>query len=141
MMKMAFSTIAIFLLVATTIAVAQGNSGESSSSSNGPAAKLRADLIKAAQNGHLTDSQKDSMKNAAAALHKAAQAKQSGEKIDRDEVKKAMSDIKSIINSDAFQPEDKAAVQADLEALKEKAKEARGRRGRGPLRQLFGAGR
>lgn len=35
------------------------------------------------------------------------------------------SDLKKVTDSDAFQPEDKQAVKADLEAMKEKAKESR----------------
>lgn len=105
---------------------------------NGPGAKLRADLIKAVQNGHLTDEQKSSMQNAGAALRAAAQARQSGEKVDRSSVKKAFADIKKVTDSDAFRPEDKEAVQADLEAVKEKVKESRGGRRRGLFRGSMG---
>jgi len=108
---------------------------------DGPGAKLRADLIKAVQNGHLTDEQKSSMQNAGAALREAAKSKRNGEKVDRDAVKKAFSDIKKIVNSDAFQPEDQQAVKADMEAVKEKVKEAGGGRRRGGLfRQVLGGG-
>lgn len=123
-------------LMAATFSVAQDGSAEPST--NGPGAKLRADLVKAVQNGHLTDDQKKSMQSAGAALREAAQARQSGEKVDRAAVKKAFSDIKKITDSDAFQPEDKQAVKADLEAMKEKAKESRGGRRRGLFRGFIG---
>ena len=138
MKKIVFLVLAILLGTLTSIAVAQESSSEPAQDS--PAAKLRTDLTKAVQNGHLTDAQKSSMQSAAASLREAAQARQNGEKIDRDAVKKAFSDIKNVANSDAFQPEDKAAVKADLEAMKEKAKEARGGRRRGPFRQVLGGG-
>jgi len=120
--------------------IAGGQSSSPESENNGPAAKLRADLIKAVQNGHLTDAQKTSMQNAGTTLREAARARQNGEKVDRDAVKKAFSDIKKVVDSNAFQPEDKQAVKADLEAMKEKAREARGGRRRGPLRQILGGG-
>lgn len=138
MNKIVFVVFAILLGLSASIAVAQDNSSEPAR--NGPAAKLRADLTKAVQNGHLTDAQKSTMQSAAASLREAAQARQNGEKVDRDAVKKAFSDIKNVVNSDAFQPDDKEAVKADLEAMKEKAKEARGGRHRGPFRQILGGG-
>ena len=119
---------AILLCAITSIVVAQDTSAEPAK--EGPMVKLRADLIKGVENGHLSDAQKTTMQNAGAVLRKVAQARQSGGSVDRSAVKKALSDIKGIVNSDAFEPEDQAAVKADLEALKEKAKEARQGQGR-----------
>lgn len=130
----------VFAVVLCLSCVAGAQDGSSEPAKDGPGAKLRADLIKAVQNGHLTDEQKTSMQNAAAALREAGKARQSGQKVDRDAVKKAFSEIKKVVNSDAFQPQDKQAVQADLEAVKEKVKESRGGRRRGPLRQILGGG-
>jgi hypothetical protein len=137
MKRMGFALFAVLLSLACMTA-AQDNSAEPPQ--NGPGAKLRADLKKAVQNGHLTDEQKSSMQSAGAALRQAAEARQSGQKVDRNAVKKAFSDIKKVADSDAFQPEDKQAVKADLEAMKEKGKEARGGRRRGIFRQALGGG-
>jgi len=124
------------LLSVATFAGAQESSAEPAA--NGPGAKLRGDLIKAVQNGHLTDEQKASMQNAGSALREAVKARQNGEQVDRAAVKKAFSDIKKVTDSDAFRPEDKQAVKADLEAMKEKARESRGGRRRGLFRGVMG---
>ncbi len=127
MKRVIFGRIAILLLAVNSIAIAQD--AASDATKNGPMTKLRADLTRAVQNGHLTDTQKNIMQHATTTLRQAAQDRQNGEKVDRDAVKKALSDIKEIINSDAFLPEDKEVVKADLEALKEKVRESReGRR-------------
>jgi hypothetical protein len=135
MNRIGFALFAV-LLSLSGIAGAQDSSAEPAQ--NGPGAKLRADLKKAVQNGHLTDEQKSSMQNAGATLRRAAEARQNGQKVDREAVKKAFSDIKKVTDSDAFQPEDKLAVKADLEAVKEKAKEGRGGKRRGVFRQALG---
>lgn len=75
------------------------------------------------------------MQNAATRLRQAAEARQNGRKVDRDTVKKALTDIKGVIDSGAFRPEDQEAVNADLEALKEKIHSARGRRRFGRMGQ------
>jgi hypothetical protein len=55
-------------------------------------------------------------------------------------VKNAFSSIRKVVNSDAFTPEDKEAVKADLEAMKEKAKESGGGRHHGLLRRFVSGG-
>ena len=130
----------VFAVMFCLVCLAGAQDGSSEAAKNGPGAKLRADLIKAVQNGHLMDAQKSSMKNAGAALREAASARQNGQKVDRDAVKKAFSDIKKVVDSDAFQPDDKQEVKADLEALKEKVKESRGGRRHGLFRQVLGGG-
>jgi type II secretory pathway component PulJ len=120
--------IVVLFFAIASIAVARADSGASATSADSPMAKLRVDLRKAVENGRLSDAQQETMRNVAATLRQAAEARQQGQKVDRGAVKKAFSDIKDITNSDAFQPEDKQAVKADLEAVKEHAKEARAQR-------------
>ena len=68
-------------------------------------------------------------------MREAAQAQQNGGTVDRDAMKKAMSDIKQIADSGAFQPEDAQAVKADLAAMQGAVdKEKRTRR---PLADLL----
>jgi hypothetical protein len=52
----------VFAVVFCLLCVAGGQDSSSETAKNGPGAKVRADLIKAVQNGHLTDAQKSSMK-------------------------------------------------------------------------------
>lgn len=134
--------IGLVLVVASLFLATLAGAQESSAqpAGNGAGAKLRADLIKAVQNGHLTDAQKTSMQNAGSVLREAAKARQNGQQVDRNAVKKAFSDIKKVTDSDAFRPEDKQAVKADLEAMKEKARESRGGKRRGIFRGLLGGG-
>jgi len=102
---------------------------------NGSGAKLREDLRKAVMNGNLTDPQKSTLQQAGAAMREAAQAKQNGGSVDRDAVKKTMSDIKQIADSGAFQPEDAQAVKADLAAMQ--GAMDKGKRTRRPLADLL----
>src|SRR5262249_27697913 len=104
-------------------------------SDNSPGAKLRTDLRKAVMNGNLTDAQKNTLQQAGATMREAAQARQNGGTVDRDAMKKAISDIKQIADSGAFQPEDAQAVKADLAAMQGAVdKEKRTRR---PLADLL----
>ena len=126
------------VLLFAPLAGAQESSGDAAATQ--PGAKLRADLVRAVQNGHLTDEQKSSMKDAGTTLRDAVTARQNGQQVDRAAVKKAFSEIKKVTDSDAFRPEDKQAVKADLEAMKEKAKDAGGGRRRGLFRGFLGGG-
>ena len=136
-MKKLACAVLLFLACAPLLA-AQTTTNSTSDSNGTPTSKLRDDLRKAIQNGNLSDQQKTTMQNAGAALRAAAEARQNGEKVDRSSVKKAFSDIEKVTNSNAFRPEDQQAVKADLEAIKEKASQARGGRRHGLFRQ-FGA--
>jgi hypothetical protein len=98
---------------------------------DGPLTKLREDLAIAIRNANLTDSQKRTLDDATSRLREAAQSKQSGGKVDRKSVKKALSDIRKIAESGAFQPSDLAAIKADLDTLRD----AGGRSRRGVLRR------
>lgn len=69
-MKNFLFCVCALLLCLSSLAAAQDGSTEPAN--DGPGAKLRADLVKAVQNGHLTDEQKSSMQNAATALREAA---------------------------------------------------------------------
>lgn len=127
-MNRAVSGLLAFLLVAGVTAVAQDSPGGDPPAGGGLMAKLRDDLKKGVENGHLTDTQKETLKSAGVTLREAAQAKQNDETVDRKAVKKAFSDIKKIVDSDAFQPEDQAAIKTDIQAIKDKARESRGGR-------------
>jgi hypothetical protein len=50
--------LAVFAVVFCLLCVAGAQDSPPEATSNGPGAQLRADLIKAVQNGHLTDAQK-----------------------------------------------------------------------------------
>lgn len=84
-----------------------------------PFGKLRSDLATAVKNANLTGDQKKTLQDAGDRLRAAGEARQSGGKIDRGSVKKAFSEIRKVAESGAFQPEDSAAVKADLDALRE----------------------
>ena len=112
MRRVLFGMVATAMVLGAAMAGAQENG-------NGPGAKLRTDLRKAVMNGNLTDAQKNSLQQAGAAMREAAKAKQNGSSVDRDAVKKAMSDIKQIADSGAFQPGDAQAVKADLAAMQD----------------------
>lgn len=89
------------------------------SAATGPLAKLRADLTRALKNATLSESQKKTLQDAGTRLREAAQARQEGGKVDRKSVKKALDQIRKVAESGAFQPDDAAAVKADLDAMRE----------------------
>lgn len=93
-----------------------------------PLEKLRADLKKAIERANLTPAQQETLDAATSTLRNAATARQSGERVDRDKVKKAFADIKKVAESGAFQPEDVQAVKADMEAMKQAFQQKGGRR-------------
>ena len=128
MRRILCGAIAVAIALCAAVVAAQQNG-------NGPGAKLREDLRKAVMNGNLTDSQKTTLQQAGAAMREAAQAKQNGGSVDRDAVKKAMSDIKQVADSGAFQPEDARAVKADLAAMQNAFD--KGKRTRRPLADLL----
>lgn len=107
------------LWIAGPMAAQQNGNSTNASAPSGPGAKLRTDLAKAVQNGHMTDEQKKTLQDAGAKLREAAQARQNGDKPDLSSVKKALGDIKKVAESGAFQPDDAAAVKADLEAMQQ----------------------
>lgn len=94
---------------------------------SGPMAKLRTDLATAVKNANLNDSQKKTLQDAGARLKAAGQARQDGNKVDRGSVKKALEEIRKVAESGAFQPDDAAAVKADLDALKQASGRSRRR--------------
>jgi hypothetical protein len=102
-----------------TVALSAGPQGkeQSAPASDGPAAKLRQDLATAVRNGTLNDDQNEMLKDAGSRLREAREAKQNGDQVDRDSVKKAFAEIREVTQSGAFKPEDEAAVKADLDAL------------------------
>jgi hypothetical protein len=73
--------------------------------------KLQTDLNTAIANAKLTDDQKKTLEEARANLS-AARGK------DRAAVRKALSDVRSIMQSDAFRPEDRQMIRKDLQRLR-----------------------
>jgi len=133
MRQMIWSAVVALLCAAGPVAAQQNGPDSGASQPSGPAAKLRTDLAQAVQNANLNDDQKKMLQDAGEKLRKARQARENGEKPDRGSVKKALDEIKKVSDSGAFQPDDAAAVKADLEAMQQN----RGGRGR---RRLFGRG-
>jgi len=128
MKQIILGMILAMLWSAGPLAAQQNDNTASAPAPSGPGAKLRTDLAKAVQNGNLTDAQKKTLQDAGTKLREAAQARQNGEKPDLSSVKKALGDIKKLADSGAFQPDDAAAVKADLDAMKQ-GRGGNGRRG------------
>jgi hypothetical protein len=130
MKKLIYSLIVSGLFAAALVAGPQ-NQEQSAPPASGPAAKLRQDLTKAVRNATLRDDQKKMLEDAGSRLREAGEARRSGEKVDRGSVKIALGEIRKVTESGAFEPEDEAAVKADLDNLREAHKGPRRRfRGR-----------
>jgi uncharacterized protein YaaN involved in tellurite resistance len=85
--------------------------------------KLREHLTVAIANATLSEDQERMLRAAGETLRTASEAKQAGGSVDRDGVKQAFADIKTVLESDAFRPEDAKQVKADMEAVQKAMRE------------------
>lgn len=94
--------------------------------------KLRDHLNTAIANAKLTDEQRQKMEAARAALAPMAQRKRraAGQPPDRQAMRKAMMDLREVLQSGAFREEDRALIQNDLKELRKQGLRA-GKRQRG----------
>jgi pantothenate synthetase len=114
--KLIYSLILTELFAVALVAGPQGQE-QPAQPPSGPAAKVRQDLATAVRNATLSDDQKRALEDAGSRLRAAREARQSGDKVDRKSLKKALDEIRQVSESGAFKPEDQAAVKADLDAL------------------------
>lgn len=84
----------------------------------GPLVRISEDLQQGISRATLTDSQKSELNADLDTLKQAREARQSGESVDRGQVRKALKSIQKYVNSGVFQAEDQKALQQDFESLR-----------------------
>ncbi len=106
--------ISTLLLVSTNSSVflaAQENA-------NSPVARLRSDIQRAIQNGSPTESELATLQKALGTLREAREAREQGERVDRQRVQSALMEAEKVFQSNSFRPADRQAVRHDIEDIR-----------------------
>lgn len=83
-----------------------------------PLVKLVDDLHNAMSQANLTETQRSHLQADSAALQAAREARDQGRPIDRQKVAAAVRDLKSVLDSNAFQSADKQVLLVDIQVLR-----------------------
>ena len=112
MLKVFFVSTVLLFSSGTTVSAGQ------EARANGPAARLRADIRRAIENGNPTEDELATLQKSLATLKDARSAREQGRPVDRQAVENALAGAKKVFQSDSFRAADRKAVQHDIEEIR-----------------------